>query len=305
MTLAIIAGQGGLPPHLVRRLRTQGEVPLICEIEQFPSDVTEMVPRLRFRLEHLGTFLNILRETGVTRLCMAGAVRRPSVDPKLIDKETLPLVPRVMAAMAKGDDGTLRTFVNLFEELGLTVVGAAEIDPELLPPLGKLGDVALPEGLDADLAAAERALAEMAQADLGQAVVVREGQVIAREGEAGTDAMLDALSPGAGPAATDPLDAMGEMLDSVADWLSGPEAEAARNQAPGRGGVLFKAPKPGQELRVDMPAIGPQTILRAARAGLRGLVIEEGSVMVLEREVVRKHLDDHGLFLWVRSGSVA
>lgn len=310
MTLALIAGQGGLPPHLVGVLRARGEVPLICEIDQFPSEITDLVPRLRFRLEHLGTLLKVLREAGVTHLCMAGAVRRPAVDPAQIDAETIPLVPRVMAAMAKGDDGTLRAFVGLFEELGLTVIGAAELDPALLPAPGPVGGIAVPDGLAADLTAAEAALAQMGQADLGQAVVVRDGQVLSRETEAGTDAMLDALAPGAGPARDDPLEAVGEMLDSVADWLSGPEADsvadsaagAARQQAPARGGLLYKAPKPGQELRVDMPAIGPQTIPRAARAGLRGIVIEAGGVMVLDRPGVEDHLAQHGLFLWVRPG---
>lgn len=303
MNLAIIAGQGGLPPHLVRVLRARGEVPLICEIDQFPSDVTDIVPRLRFRFENLGTFLKVLQEAGVSRLCMAGAVRRPAVDPSLIDKETLPLVPRVMAAMAKGDDGTLRVFIGLFEELGLSVVGAAEIDPDLLPPAGRLGDIDVPEGLENDLKAAETALDQMGEADLGQSVVVRDARVLAREGEAGTDAMLGGLAPGAKPAADDPLDAVGDVLGSVADWLSGPEAEAARQQAPGAGGILYKAPKPGQELRVDMPAIGPETVRRAAQAGLRGLVIEEGGVMVLDREAVCQCLTDHALFLWVRPRS--
>lgn len=305
MKLAIIAGQGDLPPHLVGLLRARGEVPLVCEIEQFPSSVSQMVPRLRFRLEHLGSMLKVLSEAGVTHLCMAGAVRRPSVDPAQIDADTLPLVPRVMAAMAKGDDGTLRAFVTLFEELGLTVVGAADIDPDLLPSEGRLGDVEIPNGLDADLQAAEKALRQMAEADLGQAVVVRQGEVLAREDDSGTDALLDSLTPGAKQTSVDPIDAVGDVLDSVADWLSGPAAETARGEASALGGILYKAPKPGQELRVDMPVIGPQTVLRAARAGLRGIVIETGGVMVLERDTVTRHLVEHGLFLWVRPGSAA
>ncbi|MEM6481826.1 MAG: UDP-2,3-diacylglucosamine diphosphatase LpxI [Pseudomonadota bacterium] len=305
MKLALIAGQGGLPSHLVKMLRGRAEVPLVCELEQFPCDISDMVPRLRFRLEQLGTLLKVLREADVTHLCMAGAVRRPAVDPAQLDAETLPLVPRVMAAIAKGDDGTLRVLVDLIEEQGVTVIGAADIDPDLLPPAGALGTNKIPEDLEADLAAAEAALQDMGRADLGQAVVVREGRVLAKEDESGTDAMLDALAPGQGSMSDDPLDAMGDMLGSVADWLSGPEAEAAGKTASAQGGLLYKAPKPEQELRVDMPAIGPETILRAVRAGLRGVVIEENGVMVLERATVKKHLRETGLFLWVRPGRKA
>ncbi|HAW48139.1 MAG TPA: DUF1009 domain-containing protein, partial [Roseovarius sp.] len=72
MGLALIAGQGGVPPHLVRVLLARGEVPVLCEVEQFPSQVTGDMPRLGFRLETFGSLLAELRARGVMRLCMAG-----------------------------------------------------------------------------------------------------------------------------------------------------------------------------------------------------------------------------------------
>ena len=99
MTLALIAGQGGLPPHLVRSLLARGEVPVICEMEQFPSDISEDLPRVTFRLETLGTFLAMLGEIGVTRLCMAGAMRRPQLDPGKIDAATAPLMGPLKEAL--------------------------------------------------------------------------------------------------------------------------------------------------------------------------------------------------------------
>lgn len=306
MTLALIAGEGGLPPFLTKTMLARGEVPVICEVEQFPSDVQGELPRIGFRLETLGTFLRILKETGVTRICMAGAMQRPPVDPALIDAATMPLVPRVQAALAKGDDGTLRVFIEIFEEAAFEVVGATEIAPDVLPKPGVMVG-ALPAGIDADIAAAEAALADMAKADLGQAVVVKAAQVIAREDQRGTDAMLTDLAPGTPKPSLsdDPFEFAGDVLDSVADWLSGPEAEAKRAEAPADGGVLYKAPKPGQELRVDMPLIGVQTAMHAAEAGLQGIVIEAGGVMLLNPEGVTAVLKAHGMFLWVRPRGAA
>ncbi len=264
MGLALIAGQGGVPPHLVRVLLARGEVPVICEVTQFPSQVVGDLPRLGFRLETFGSLLADLRARGVTRLCMAGAMRRPAVDPALIDAATAPLVPRLMAAMARGDDGTLREIVAIVEEAGIAVIGAAAIAPDLLPEAGVAVGV-LPPGIGAGIKAAEAALAEMGRADTGQAVVVRGTAVIAREDARGTDAMLEGLAPGMAPA------------------------------------FLYKAPKPGQEMRVDMPVIGPETALRAAQAGLAGIVIAAGGVMVIERAEVIATLARAGLFLWVRA----
>jgi DUF1009 family protein len=289
--LALIAGEGGVPPHLVRVLLARGEVPLLCEVEQFPSQVAGDLPRLGFRLETFGSLLESLRARGVTRLCMAGAMRRPEVEPARIDAATAPLVPRLMAAMAKGDDGTLREIVAIIEEAGIAVVGAAEIAPDLLPEAGVLAGALHPE-VRAAMPEAEAALAEMARADSGQAVVLRGGRVIAREDARGTDAMLADLVEGA-EWTLDPFDLADRALGTAADWLSGADAQDAP-------AFLYKAPKPGQEMRVDMPVIGPDTVARAAAAGLAGIVIAAGGVMVLDRAAVIGAVARAGMFLWVR-----
>ncbi|RYG92176.1 LpxI family protein [Loktanella sp. IMCC34160] len=263
MSLALIAGQGGLPPVLVRTLTGQGHPPLICELEQFPSEIDPDLPRRRFRLETLGSLLEDLKAAGVTQICMAGAVRRPGIDPARIDAATAPLVPRIAAAIGQGDDGALRAIITLFEDHGFKVVGAATLVPDLVPAHG-MHCGRRPDGIDVDIAAAQEALAEMGRADLGQAVIVRDGQVIAREEDAGTDALLAGL------------------------------ADAAR------GGLLYKAPKPGQDLRADMPLIGPHTAQAAAQAGLSGIVIGAGGVMVLDLPIVVTKLEARDMFLWVK-----
>ena len=302
MTLALIAGTGSLPPHLARALMAANDVPVICEMRGFASEIDPDLPRLSFRLETLGTFLATLREAGVTRVCMAGAMQRPEIEADAIDSRTAPLVPRLIAALSKGDDGTLREFVTLFEEHGMEVVSAAEIAPELLPPPG-IETQARPGDLSALLPVARGALAEMGAADLGQALVLRGTDVIAREDARGTDAMLGDLTVpleadgASGDLLLWTMDTMGDLLGDAADWLSGREGEKAG--LPGAGGVLYKAPKPGQDRRVDLPVIGLTTATKAAEAGLRGIVIEEGGVMVLDRDAVIRTLDAQDMFLAV------
>jgi DUF1009 family protein len=65
----------------------------------------------------------------------------------------------------------------------------------------------------------------------------------------------------------------------------------------GLAGVLVKAPKQGQDLRLDMPAIGPKTIEGAIKAQLRGVAIAAGQVLVLERERCAREADAAGLFV--------
>ncbi|WP_296420032.1 LpxI family protein [Pseudooctadecabacter sp.] len=302
MTIALIAGTGGVPPVVARALIDQGRVPVICEMMGYPSEVEGDLLRVPFRLETLGTLLDRLTALNVSEVCMVGAVRRPTVDPTAIDAATAPLVPQLTEAMAKGDDGTLRAIISLFEARGFTVVGAHQIAPALMPSAGVLTKV-MPPDLTVDLAIATTTLAEMGQADLGQAMIVNNGQIIAREDARGTDALLSDFcpDPARDTTATDPfsavLDGAAGLVAGAADWLSGRDHDDPHS--PAVGGFLFKGPKPGQSLLADMPTIGPSTSERAVRAGLAGLVVQEGGVMILDQARVVDILDRHGLYLWV------
>ena len=300
--IALLAGTGALPGLLAKRLQQTGEVPLICEMAGFPPEVPDDLPRLRFRIETLGSCLATLRRMGVTRLCLAGAVRRPSVDPAAIDAAAAPLVPRLQAALTKGDDGTLRGIMAILEEEGFTILAAQDIAPDLLPPPGILTRAKPSPEHRGDAPLAERQLAAMGRADLGQTCVLRAGVVVAQEDDAGTDALLARLAQPSRDAdnSSDPvswlMDTASDMLGDAADWLSNVAPEG-----PASGGMLFKGPKPGQDRRADLPVIGPETARGAIRAGLAGIVIEAGGVMVLHLQEVLTLLDNAGLFRWVRA----
>ena len=256
--LALIAGQGDLPRAVAK---AAPEPVLVCALAHALPDRVE--PDLVFRLERLGGFLRALRRRGVTRICMCGRVTRPALSLRALDLPTLRLLPRVVRALRRGDDGALRIVIGILEGAGFQVLGAHEAAPDLLPPAGILTEVNPGPEAAALALLGDRVSAAQGRADLGQAAVLRGGRVAAQEDDAGTDAMLARL-------------------------------------APGQGGQLYKAPKPGQDRRADLPVIGPATVAGAARAGLDGLVIEAGGVMVLDRDRVLRDLDAAGMYLWVR-----
>lgn len=257
--LALIAGRGALPQAVANSLT---EPFVVCGLRHSPPD--QVAADHLFRIEHLGAFLSWLRKRGVRRVCLCGAVTRPSISLHRIGARTVPLLPRIWRALDRGDDGALRIVIDILEGAGFLVLGAHELAPALLPPAG-VPTRAAPGAEVAETARlGDRISAEQARRDLGQACVLRGDQLIARETDAGTDALLRGVS-----------------------------SEA-------RGGVLYKAPKPGQERRADLPVIGPETAEQAAAQGLRGIVIEAGGVMVLDLPPVLRLLDEAGLFLWVR-----
>ena len=291
--LALICGAGDLPAAAAAALPRP---PLVCALRGF--DPAGLEPDIRFRIETLGSLLDMLKARGVTQVCLCGHIRRPEVDLAALDDATLPLVPRLRDALTMGDDGALRVVLALFHEAGFDVLAAHEAAPDLLLSAGSPTVTQPGEAVARDVALGDQALAEMGAADQGQACVIRDGRVLAMEGPEGTDALLAGLSaPQSAPQqASDPfnwiVDSVDNALGQAADWLT--NAPATKD------GFLFKAPKPGQDRRADLPVIGPQTVRSVAAAGLAGIVIEAGGVMVLHRAQTLAALDAAGLFLWSR-----
>ena len=221
---------------------------------------------LTFRIETLGSLLEILRAKGVTGICMAGGIARPAIDPSKIDAATWPLVPVMQQALASGDDGALRAVITIFEQAGFAVLAAHDIAPNLLPDEGCATQSKPNEPDEKDAARGQQIVDALAIVDVGQCCVIARSQVLAIEGVFGTDWMLQSLTHR-------PDDAKG---------------------------LLFKAPKVGQDQRADLPTIGPDTVQLVAVAGLSGLVIEAGAVIVLDLDQVINNCDRLGLFLWVR-----
>lgn len=275
MTLALIAGRGRLPGLILSALEARGEPVVVARLADDPPDFA-CDDAVIFRLETLGTLIKTLQERGVTRACFAGAVRRPLIDPARIDAATLPLVPRLMSALEQGDDGALRTVLALFEAAGIEIVAATDLVPDLLADDGVLTRATPSDRSRQDATRAAGILAAMAPADIGQGVVVARGQALAIEAQAGTDWMLRSLALMAG------ADDAGELPAT-------------------KGGLLFKAPKLGQDWRIDLPAIGPDTVALAASLGLAGIVTEARGIVMLERDLLLRMADDAGIFVWSRA----
>lgn len=260
---AVIAGQGQLAPAVIAAL----DAPQVFALEGFEPSV----PATSFRLERLVPFLDQLLDDGIERVVFAGAIRRPRLDPEAFDSRTAQLIPRILMAMQSGDDAALRAVLDIFEEQGLTICGIDEVLPDLIPGEGILAGI--PSEADRrDVARACEILRAASGLDIGQGVVVAQGQCLALETLPGTAAMLEFAGRHIG----------------------------LRPNPNGAKGVFYKAPKAGQDRRIDLPTLGPDTIDQAAAAGLAGIAWEAGGVILLDRAESVRRAEEAGLFLWAR-----
>lgn len=260
--LGILAGSGELPLKLIEACRATGRPVFVLGFEGScdPASVAA-VPHRFIRLGAGGEGMRLLRQNGVEELVMAGGVRRPSLAALRPDWRALRFFLKIglRALTDLGDDALFRAIIKELEGEGFRVTGADRILGDLLAPLGPLGRVAPDTAAESDIEKGLEAARAHGARDLGQAVIVREGEVVGVEGEAGTDALI---------------------------------ASCAAS-----GGILVKTAKPGQERRADLPAIGPSTVAAAAAAGLRGIAIEAGAAFVLDREAAVEAADRAGLFI--------
>ncbi len=260
--LAVIAGDGALPGMIVRAHHGAWLVRIEGIEAQNPG-----APEIAASLERIGRLYDDLRAEGIERVCFAGALARPALDPVAFDPKMAELAPRLVAAMQEGDDALLRVIVGAFEAEGFAVAGAHELVPELTARPGLLAGPAPDRAARDDIRRAVVVLAALGPVDVGQACVVAGGLCLGIETIQGTDFLLRMV------AETDPRLRRGAR------------------------GVLVKRPKPGQDLRVDMPAIGPGTVRAAAAAGLAGITIAAGEVLLIDRAGTCAAAEAAGLFL--------
>ena len=242
--LAILAGSGALPVALATAYPDALRV--VFEGVAHALDG----PTHAHRFERLGTLFDWLHDRGVDRVVLAGGMARPALDPADFDPEMARIAPALAQAMQRGDDAVLRFVVTLFEARGFAVLGAAELLPGLTAAAGHIAGPPPHPGIVDDAARGAEMLAGISPLDLGQACVVERGLCLGVETLQGTAFLLDGVSRTPG-------------------HLRAPD---------GVRGVLVKAPKQGQDLRVDMPAIGPDTAERCIAA------FDAAGVTLLARE---------------------
>ena len=267
----MIAGGGTVPLIVARAAADAGRPVLIVGLEGEADPGIADFPHHWQKWGHLGRLVDILRDHGSGDVVIVGGVtRRPDFRSIGLDMGTAKLLPEILSVMKGGDDTVLSGAVKLLERRGFRVLGAHEIARELVADPGCLTRRQPSDKDRADALSAAKAAEAIGRLDAGQAAVSVGGHVVALEGSEGTDA----------------------MLARVRDLR-----EAKRISWRGRAGALAKCSKPQQDLRIDMPAIGPRTVDGVAEAGLAGIFIEAGKVMLVDRSEIIARADAAGLFI--------
>jgi DUF1009 family protein len=268
--LAILCGAGAFPLEVAGEARRAGREPFLVGVVGATDSAIEAYPHIWVRMGEVGKLFAALKGRAIGEMVIIGAMARPEFADLRLDWGAVKRAAGLAQLFRRGDNGLLAGLATIIEREGVRVVGAHEIAPRLLAPVGPIGGLAPSAEDETDIVLGAGLLESLSTFDAGQGAVVATGRVLAIEAAEGTDAMLARVA---------------EMRAS------------GRLRFVGPAGVLVKAPKRGQDLRLDMPAIGPKTIEGAAKAQLRGAAVAAGHVLILERERCSREADAAGLFV--------
>lgn len=269
MKIGLIAGGGKLPDYVHTAAGEKETLGQVIALEPFVSEGRFPTAK-RFKVGQLGKIIKSLRKASCTHVCFAGIVTRPDFKQLKPDLYMMRSLPAIVRAASEGDDGLMRHMLKLFEDEGFEIISPQDVCQHLMLDEGVIGSVAMTTDHRLDALKACEIATAIGGLDIGQGAVVARGVTLAVEAQEGTDAML------------------GRLL-SLPEEIRGSEAE--------RVGVLAKLVKPSQDIRVDLPTLGPETIRRAAKAGLAGIVAEAGGAFVIDREETIALADEAGVFI--------
>jgi len=269
--IGLIAAGGVMPFAVADSLVARGLNPVLFALKGACDPVR--VERFRHHwisVGQVGRAVKLFRSENCRDLVFIGTLVRPALSEIRLDWGTLRVIGRVWAAFRGGDDHLLSGIGRILEQDGFRMVGIRDVAPDLLMPEGCITRAAPDQSAAADIARGRDVLRALGSFDIGQAAIVIDGHVVGVEDIEGTDGLLARVAH---------LRAEGRI-----------RAKAAR-------GVLVKAPKSTQDLRFDLPTIGPRTIEGAAKARLAGVAIVAGNTVVVEPQTMIEAADAAGLFV--------
>jgi DUF1009 family protein len=255
-TLGLIAGEGEFPAMVLRGAKRAGLRVVVVGLHSCCNKAlfTDADAFYEAGVARLGRWIRIFRRERALRVIMAGRVRKTRMLDRSPWRQWLAYLPDwtsikvwYYGANDRRNDTLLRAVADEMRRKGVELIDSTAYCQDAMAPVGVMGNRSLTPAQAADADLGWSIAKEMGRLDIGQSVAVKDKDIIAIEAIEGTDAMIVRA---------------GELCRSG-------------------GWTLVKVAKPNQDMRFDVPTIGPGTIEGLARARAAAVVVEAGKTLVL------------------------
>ena len=271
--LAIIAGGGSLSDIIIETAEKKGWNLTVFAIGDLNITKNQDIRLIEMNRLDIGRIFQILKSQNIKNICMVGYIPRPNspkdyLNFRYLNVQTLSILFQSIGILRGGDASLFKKINSLLEKRGYKIIGASEIAPNLTLKGGLYSSKIVSKVEFENIKKAKQCAEMTGYLDIGQAVVVKNGRVLAIEAAEGTDVMLERVA-----------------------CLGGISIK--------RGGVILKSAQINQDERVDMPTIGPNTIKNVVKANLSGIAITADNVIVLDFQKVIEMIEDNNLYFIV------
>ena len=260
--IGLIFGDTDFPKEILKTVKKKNIDHLIIDLsksKQFKKDKKSY----SVSIGQFGKIINILRENNCKKVLFAGKVNKPNFSKLKLDFKGIFYVPRIIKASKIGDAAILKEIIKILANNKIKTENSLKFNPELTLKKGNYSKTKPNNQDKLDIKTAIKTLNNLGQYSYSQGVVVRGKKVVSVEGKSGTEKML-------------------KHSKSI----------KFRNH-----GVLVKFPKKKQDLRVDLPTIGLNTLKQCKKAGLKGIVIKSKQNVFLDKNKCINFANKNKMFI--------
>ena len=264
--LGLIVGESSLPNYVINKL-------LKKNIEFLILDLTKSYIYKRYKnsyslkITELGKAISILKKNNCKNVIFIGKVERPDISLLKFDTKALFYLPRLFSAFKKGDGNILKEIIKIFKENKLNVVNSMKFTPELIFKDKSINKLKINNTDKSSISKGVKIIKSLSKFDIGQSVVINNGYVLAIEGPEGTD-------------------------ETIKRSLLLSKKYKLKNKS-----ILIKLPKANQDLRIDLPTIGFDTIKNCIKANIKGIAVKRSQNIILDKDKIINLVKKNNFFI--------
>ena len=252
--IGLILGETKLGNVIIKKLKILKKKFIIIDISK-KKIFKKYKNSFSLSIGQLGKAISILKKNNCNKVIFAGRVKRPNFSKTKFDFKALYYLPKIIKESKKGDAYIIKIITDIFKKEGLKIISQTFFNPELLVKKGILTKTKPDQGSKKDIIIGKSIINDLKIDNVGQATVVRNGNVVVIEDSYGTDFML-------------------ERADKIIKNFP----KEKRRQ-----GILLKFPKKNQDLKIDLPTVGVKTLKKCSKIGLKGIVVKANQNILLDR----------------------
>jgi DUF1009 family protein len=264
--LGLIVGESSLPNFVINKLLKKNTEFLILDLTK--SNIYEKYKNsYSLKITELGKAISILKKNNCKNVIFIGKVERPEISLLKFDRKALFYLPRLFSAFKKGDGNILKEIIKIFKENKLNVLNSMKFTPELIFKEKSINKVKINNTDKSSISKGVRIIKSLSKFDIGQSVVINNGYVLAIEGPEGTD-------------------------ETIKRSLYLSKKYKLKDKS-----ILIKFPKTNQDLRIDLPTIGFDTIKNCIKANIKGIAVKRSQNIILDKGKIINLVKKNNFFI--------